>query len=163
MTKDHDKYITFMINKQDLPDHPFPEGACLILGEPMLAGIDENHLKSRKHKIKIRYFPDACRDDMYDMKLLLQKLPDYINLHIGANDALDRRSRENLDKILKLKTYIQKKLQKSKITISTPIKRQDHGKESLTISHLSKKFKDLSISVVVQYQRFSLKQWYSPY
>ena len=154
MTKDHDKYITFMNNKQDLPDHPFPEGACLILGEPMLAGIDENHLKSRKHKVKIRYFPDACRDDMYDMKLLLQKLPDYINLHIGANDALDRRSRENLDKILKLKTYIQKKLQKSKINISTPIKRQDHGKESLTISHLSKKFKDLKYLLLYNIRDF---------
>ena len=44
---------------------------------------------------------------MYDfMKLLLQKLPDYIILYIGTNDALDNTSREMLDKILKLKTYI---------------------------------------------------------
>ena len=56
--------------------------------------------------------------------------------------------RKNLDKILKLKTYIQKEFPKCKITISTPIKRHDHGQASLTISHSSKKFKDLSISVV---------------
>ena len=67
-------------------------------------------------------------------------------MHIGTNDTLDNTSREILDKILKLKTYIQE-LPKCKITISTPIKRHDHGKASLTISHLSKKFKDLSIFV----------------
>ena len=53
-----------------------------------------------------------------------------------------------MDKILKLKTYIQKELPKCKITISKQIKRHDHGKSSLTTSHLSKKLKDLNISVV---------------
>ena len=82
------------------------------------------------------------------MKPLLRKLPDYIIFHSETNDALDNKSREILDKILKMKTYIQKKLPKCKITISIPIKRLDQGKGSLTISHLSKKFKDLSISIV---------------
>ena len=53
-----------------------------------------------------------------------------------------------MDKILSLKTYIQKELPKRKITISTSIKRHYHGEASLTISHLSKKFKGLSISIV---------------
>ena len=82
------------------------------------------------------------------MKPLLRKLPDYIILHIGTNDAVNNTSREILDKILKLKTYIQKELPKCQITISTPVKRHNHGKASLTISHLSKKFKDLSKSIV---------------
>ena len=82
------------------------------------------------------------------MKPLLRKLPDYIILHIGTNDAVNNTSREILDKILKLKTYIQKELPKCQITISTPIEWHNHGKASLTISHLCKKFKDLSISVV---------------
>ena len=69
-------------------------------------------------------------------------------MHAGTIDALDNTSREILDKILKLKTYIQKELPKCKITISTPIKRHDHGKASLTISSLSEKFKDYSISIV---------------
>ena len=86
---------------------------------------------------------------MYDyMKPLLWKLPDYIILHIGTKDAFDNTSREIFEKILKLKTYIQKELLKCKITILTPIKRHDHGKASLTILHLSQKFKDLSISFV---------------
>ena len=44
--------------------------------------------------------------------------------------------------------YIQNKLTKCTITITTTIKRHDHGKESLTISNLDKKFKDPSMSVV---------------
>ena len=145
----HDKYITFANNKQVLSDHPFPKGTCLIVGDSILAGIDENRLSTGKHKVKVRYFPGARTDDMYDyMKPLLRKLPDYIILHIGTNDAVNNTSREILDKILKLKTYIQKELPKCQITISTPIKRHDHGKASLTISHLCKKFKDLSISIV---------------
>ena len=79
------------------------------------------------------------------MKPLIRKLPDYIILHIRTNDALDNTSREILDKILKLKKFIRKELPKCKIAISTPIKRHDHGKESLIILHLSKTFKDLSI------------------
>ena len=107
----------------------------------MLAGIDENRLKTGKHKVKVRDFPSARTGDMYDcMKPLLQKFPDYIILHIGTNDVLDNTSREILDKIVKLKTYIQNELRKCKITISTPIKQHDHEKASLTISHLSKTF-----------------------
>ena len=81
---------------------------------------------------------------MYDnMKPLIGKLPCYIILHIGTNEALDNTSREMLDKIFKLKTYTQKELPKCKITISRPIKRHNHGKASLTTSHLSEKFKIL--------------------
>ena len=69
-------------------------------------------------------------------------------LHIGTNDAHGNTSREILDKILKLKMYIQKELPKCKITISAPVKPHDHGTASLTIWHLSKKSKDLSISIV---------------
>ena len=147
--KYHDKYIAFTNNKQLLSDHPFPKDTCLIVGDSILAGIDENRLSTGKHKVKVRYFPGARTDDMYDyMKPLLRKLPDYIILHIGTNDVVNNTSREILDKILKLKTYIQKKLPRCQTTISTPVKRHFHGKASLTISHLRKKFKDLSISIV---------------
>ena len=122
----------------------------------MLAGIGENRLKTGKHKVK--YFPGALTDDMYNyIKPLIRKLPDYIILHMGAKDAFDNTSREILEKILKLKTYIRKELPKCKITISTPVKRQDHGEASLTISHLSQKFKDHLICLQVQYWSFFFK------
>ena len=141
--------ISRQIRKQLLSDHPFPKGTCLIVGDSILAGINENRLSTGKHKVKLRYFVGACTGDIYNyMKPLLRKLLDYIILHIGTNDPVNNTSREILYKILKLKTYIQKELLKRQITISTPIKQLDHGKASLTISHLCKKFKDLSISVV---------------
>ena len=113
----------------------------------MLAGIEENQLKTGKHKVTVKYFPGARTDDMHDhMSPLLWKLPDYIILHIGRKDAFDNTSRETFEKNLKLKTYIRKELPECKITISTPIKRHDHEKASLTILHLSQKFKDLSRS-----------------
>ena len=106
----------------------------------LLAGIDENRLKTGKDKVKVRYFPCARTDDLHDyMTPLLRKLPDYIILQIGTHDALNNTSREILDKIIKLKTSIQKELKKFQITISTPIKLHEHGKPSLTISHLCKK------------------------
>ena len=71
------KYITFTNNKQLLSDHPFPKGTCLLPGDSMLAGIDENRLTTGKHKVKVTYSPGACTDGMYDyMKPLLSKLPD---------------------------------------------------------------------------------------
>ena len=115
-----------------------------------MAGIDENRLTIGKHKVKVRYFPGARTDDMYDyMKPLLRKWSGYVILHTGTNDALDNTSSEILVKIFKQKMYIQKELPKCeiKLTISTPFKRCDHGKASLIISHWSKKFKDLSISI----------------
>ena len=81
------------------------------------------------------------------MKPLLRKLSDYIILPTGTNYALDNTSREILDKILKLEKYIQKELPKCKITISTSIKRHDHGKASLTKSHLSEKISDATTRI----------------
>ena len=69
-------------------------------------------------------------------------------MHIETKDAFDNTSRETCEKNFKLKTYIRKKLPQCKITILTPVKRHDHGKASLTILHLSQKFKNLSISFV---------------
>ena len=69
-------------------------------------------------------------------------------MHFGTKNTFDNTSRKIFQKNFKLKAYIQKELMKCKITISTPIKLHDHGKASLTILHLSQKFKDLSISFV---------------
>ena len=102
-----------------------------------------------KTQSQIKILPRCSyRRHVWLYEVTTSELPDYIILYIGINDAVSNTSREILDKILKLKTYIQKELLKCQITISTPIKRRYHGKASLAISHLCKKFKDLSISVV---------------
>ena len=38
------KYIAFTNNKQHSSDDPFPTGTCLIVGDSILAEIDENRL-----------------------------------------------------------------------------------------------------------------------
>ena len=48
-----------------MPDHSFPKGTCLIVGDSILAGVGENRLKSGKQKIKLRYLPGARTDDMF--------------------------------------------------------------------------------------------------
>ena len=70
----------------------------------MFAGIEENRLKTGKHKVKVKYFPGACTDDMYDyIKPLLWKLPNYIILHIGTKDALIIHQGKPLQKTLNWK------------------------------------------------------------
>ena len=57
---------TFVSNKHILPDHPFPKGTCLIVGDSMLAGIDQNCLKIGNYQVKVRFFAGARTDDIYD-------------------------------------------------------------------------------------------------
>ena len=64
---------TFANNEHFLPDHPFPKGICLIVGDSMLAGIDANRLNSGNYKVKVTFFADARTDGIYDyLKLLLR-------------------------------------------------------------------------------------------
>ena len=60
---------TFVSNEDVLPDHPFPKGTCLIVGDSMLAGIDENCLKIRNFQVKVRFFAGA-RTDATTMDLI---------------------------------------------------------------------------------------------
>ena len=110
---------------------------------PNVRWNNENWLKTGKLKVKVRYFPGGRTDDMDDYMKLYKLI-----LHIGTKDDLYKTSRETLEKSLKLKTCVREKLLKWKINFSTPIKWHDDGKALLTISYLSKKFKDLSISIV---------------
>ena len=55
-----------------LPNHPFPKGTYHIVGDAMLAKIDESCLQSTKQKAKVWYFTGVRTDDMYDnMKPLM--------------------------------------------------------------------------------------------
>ena len=72
----------------------------------MLAGINEDFLKSEKHKVKVRYIPGNRTSEMYNyMKPLLRKLPDDIVLQIGRNDSLDNASKK-LKQLLQVKKMI---------------------------------------------------------
>ena len=56
----------------------------LIVDDSMWPGIDKRRISKRDRKVKIKNFPGATVDDMYDyVKPMLKKCPDNIILHVG--------------------------------------------------------------------------------
>ena len=55
----------------------------------MLSGIEERRISKRDRKVKVKNFPGATIDDMYDyIKPLLKKFPDNIMLPVGTNNTV---------------------------------------------------------------------------
>jgi len=73
--------------------HLWPKGTTLITGSSILLGVEENRLK--KYKAKVRPFPGATVDDMFDYLIpLLKKEPTNIILQIGSNDSPNKTCEE---------------------------------------------------------------------
>ena len=73
---------------------------------------------------------------MNDCRPILKKKTSYIFLHVGTNDANEYSSREILDNLLSINSFIESGLPTCKIIISTPTYRNDNAKCGLTIKHL---------------------------
>ena len=100
----------------------------------MLSGTEERRIAKRDRKIKVKIFPEATIDDMYDyIKALLKKRPDNIILHVGTNNTVNEPFKLVLSKLLDLKKFIEHTLPESNIVISNLITRIDNGKASLTV------------------------------
>ena len=99
----------------------------------MISGINEKRL-SKKYPVNVRPFPGASANDMHQyLEPLLQKCPDTVILHVGTNNCVNESSRVVLDKILNLKSFIQKSLPQYKVIIPNVINRTEDGKASLTV------------------------------
>ena len=62
----------------------WPNGTCLVMGDSMLGYIDETR-RPRKFKIKVRPFPGAKTEDTFHYLVpLLEKMLDYVILHVGT-------------------------------------------------------------------------------
>ena len=73
----------------------------LIVDDSMWPGIDKRRISKRDRKVKIKNFPGATIDDMYDyVKPMLKKCPDNIILHVGTNNTVNESSKEVLGKLL---------------------------------------------------------------
>ena len=126
----------------------WPENTILITGDSILNNIQEDILR-KKFNVKVRPFPGADVNDMYDyIAPLLRKEPKYIILHIGSNDAPYKTSSDILDDILKLKTHIESVLPNVAIYLSSPIPRFDNVTAGYTIHHLRNKMKDLNFKII---------------
>ena len=104
------------------------KGTCLVTGGSLLGHIDETRT-SRKFKVKVRLFPGAKTEDMFHYLVpLLEKMPDYVILHVGTNDAMDYEASAIVKKILQVKEFIKLRVPNCKVIISRPIKR--HGNDN---------------------------------
>ena len=123
----------------------------LIAGDSLLYGDDEQPL-SNKYNVKVRCFPGATISDMFDylnyLKPLFKNNPEIVIIHIGTNDSTKSSSRELLDKMLELKSFISSNLPTSKVIISSPVLRTDNGKAMLTLKNLNKLMKELKINII---------------
>ena len=114
---------------------PWPKNTTLITGSSIISGIDENRL--RKYKAKVRSFPGARIDDMYDyLNPLLKKNPTNIILHIGSNDAVNKTADEISIEIETLKHHIEEILPTVRLFISRPVVRFDNDQANVVLRQL---------------------------
>ena len=74
---------------------------------------------------------------------MIRKQPKYLIIHAGTNHAVKFTSRDILNKLPPLKSFIHEKLPNAEITISTPTLSSDNGKAALTVRQLTNhKFKN---------------------
>ena len=89
------------------PIKQWKKGTTLIVGDSMLAGIEEKRISGNR-SVKVRIFPDATTHDICNyLKPLLKKNRDKIILHVGTN-MVNETSRDISNEILSLKNFIEK-------------------------------------------------------
>ena len=106
----------------------------------MLGHIDETRMP-RKFKVKVRPFPRAKREDMFHYLVpLLEKMPDYVILHVDTNDAIDYEASDLVNKKLQVKKFIKLRVPNRKVIISRPIKRHDNDNATRVIEEVISQF-----------------------
>ena len=125
------------------------KNTTLIVGDSMISGIDQQRLSVKGRIVKVRSFPGATINDMYDyIRPLLKKAPDNVILHVGTNDAPNNTSRAILDNLLSLKSFIEKMLPQSKVCISNLVQRTDNAKATLTVNKVNEHLSALQLDIV---------------
>ena len=114
----------------------------------MLGHIDETRM-SRTFKIKVRPFPAAKTEDMFHyLGPLLEKMPDYVILHVRTNDAIDYEASDIVKKILQVKEFLKLRVPIYEVIISRPIKRHDNGNASHVVEEVISQFQKVTIDMI---------------
>ena len=114
------------------------KNTTLIVGDSIVSGIEENRKSCHWKKVKVKSFPGATIEDMYDyIKPLLKKCPKNIILHIGTNNTVHDTSRIVVDKILSLKVFVEKALPDCNVCISNLTLRTDNSKASFAVNNVN--------------------------
>ena len=118
------------------------------MGDSISNGVIERNL-SNDRSVKVRKFPGATVDDLRHHALpIIRKQPKYLIIHAGTNDAVKFTSRDILNNLRQLKSFIQEKLPNAEIIVSRPTLRSDNGKVALTIRQLTNLLINLKIDIL---------------
>ena len=133
----------------DIVTHKWSKNTTLIVGDSMIAGVNETMISRKGRVVKVRPFSGATIEDMYDyLKPILKKCPDNIILHVGTNNAAREPPRVVFDKLLSLKSFIEKTLPNCKISISNLIKRTDNNEAAKTVDKVNELLFTLQLDIV---------------
>ena len=129
--------------------HKWSKNTTFIVGDSMISGIDETMISRKGRVVKVRPFSGATIEDMYDyLKPMLRKCPDNIILHVGTNNAAREPARTVFDKLLSLKSFIEKTLPNCKISMSNLIKRTDSNEAAKTMDKVNELLFTLQLDIV---------------
>ena len=136
-------------NRVENINHVWPNNTVLITGSSILNVIDEQRL-NKKFNVKVRPFPGAYVDDMYDyLAPLLKKKPSIVILQIGSNDSTEKNSSEIFEEISNLKDHIESVLPNVKLYVSCPVLGVDNPKANLTLVNLGKQLQSIFSNVII--------------
>ena len=125
----------------------FVYGKYLVTSDSMLNYIDEISV-SRKFNVNVWSFPGAKIDDKYHyLILLLDKKPDYMILHVDTNNAVDINASEVVQKLLKLKEFVNGKTPDCKVEIKK-IKKNDETNATDIIDNVVMQLQELNIDIL---------------
>ena len=128
--------------------HRWSRGTCVVIGDSMVAGIDEHKMTS-KRLIKVRSFPRATSSDMYHYFVpILESKPDHVMLHVGTNDVDHYKGTEIVDKLLELKAFIAEQLPTTHVVISHPITRADLKHLAMKVGDIQSHLRKLQIDMI---------------
>ena len=96
-----------------------------------------NHTEKTIHQFILHY-----------LVTLLEKMLDYVILHVSTNDAVDYEASAIVKKILQVKEFIKLRVPNCKVIISRPIKRHDNGNASRVIEEVVAQFQNLTINMI---------------
>ena len=127
-----------------------PSNTTVITGDSIINGIRDERLSGKYGVIKVRNFPGATIEDMqHNLFPKLERNPCCFILHVETNNAESCTSREILDKLLEIKTFItEKSPQCQTIFFSTPTIQSEKAKANLTLRQLTNHLLQLKIDVV---------------
>ena len=156
--KKKDDYYAFKFSKSDklikeicettTIQGQYPSNTTVIAGDTILNGIREESFSGKYGVVKV-HFPGATIEYMqHNLVPILERNPCCLILHVGTNNAESCTSREIIDKLLVLKTFISEKCPQCQIIFSTPTIRSDKAKANLTLRQLANHLLQIKIDVV---------------